>query len=291
MPPLQDRLLFSQRTSSDIVAERLSKNGSRLGRVLASVVRHMHEAVREARPTPADWRATMNFLTEVGHASDDRRQEWILLSDLLGLTALVEDINAPRPKGATPNTPRGPFYRASAPRYPNGASISLDGIGEPLEVTGRVRDLDGHPVTNAIVETWQANADGQYENQAPDRQPDFNLRGTFATDGDGRFHYRTVKPAGYAAPDDGPVGHMLQTLGYPLRRPAHLQFIVRAPGFDTITTHVYDRNDPQVFEDAMLAVRDELLADFREGKARNGKRAWSLDYTFVMARSRPGGQA
>ena len=144
------------------------------------------------------------------------------------------------------------------------------------------------PVADATVETWQANAEGHYENQKPDGQPDFNLRGTFVTDDAGAFHYRTVKPAGYAVPDDGPVGRLLSSIGYPLRRPAHLQFIIRAPGFDTITTHVYDRNDPQVFEDALFAVREELLADFREQKGRNGTRQWGLEFSFVMARSRPG---
>ena len=129
---------FNEDNSSDIVAERLLRDGSRLAACLALFVRHLHGAVRETRPTPADWRQAIRFLTDVGHASDERRQEWILLSDLLGVTALIEEINAQRPKGATPNTPRGPFYRAAAPRYPAGASISLDGLGEPLAVSGRV---------------------------------------------------------------------------------------------------------------------------------------------------------
>jgi protocatechuate 3,4-dioxygenase beta subunit len=279
---------FDEHTSSDIVAERLLRDGSRLAVCLALFVRHLHGAVREARPTSADWRQAISFLTDVGHASDERRQEWILLSDLLGVTALIEAINAERPKGATPNTPRGPFYRAAAPRYPAGASISLDGHGEPLAVSGRVADLDGRPIPGAIVETWQANAEGHYENQQPDRQPDFNLRGIFVADDAGGFHYRTVKPAGYAVPDDGPVGQLLHSIGYPLRRPAHLQFMISAPGFDTLTTQVYDRSDPQVTEDAVYAVRDELLADFREQPERAGKRSWALDFTFVLARSRNG---
>jgi protocatechuate 3,4-dioxygenase beta subunit len=282
---------FNEDNASEIVADRLGRDGSRLAATLALFVRHLHGAVREARPTPADWRQAIRFLTEVGHASDDRRQEWILLSDLLGVTALVEEINAHRPKGATPNTPRGPFYRAAAPRYAAGASISLDGIGEPLAVKGRVSDLDGEPIVGATVETWQANGEGQYENQQPDRQPDFNLRGIFLTDDGGRFHYRSVKPAGYAVPSDGPVGQLLQSLGYPLRRPAHLQFMISAPGFDPVTTHVYDRSDPHVADDAVLGVRDELLGDFHAHRGTDGNRAWSLDFTFVMARSRNGRRA
>jgi hydroxyquinol 1,2-dioxygenase len=290
MPPASVVPQFSEETSSEIVAARLLKDESRLGRLLALLVRHLHEAVREARPTPADWKQAIGFLTEVGHASDDRRQEWVLLSDLLGLTALVEEINSPRPKGATPNTPRGPFYRSAAPKYAQGASISLDGIGEPLEVTCHVTDLDGHAIAGAVLETWQANAEGHYENQQPDRQPDFNLRGVFTADEAGTVRYRTIRPAGYSVPDDGPVGQLLGSLGYPLRRPAHLQFIVTAPGFETITTHVYDRGDPQVAEDALFAVRDELLGDFRDA-TNSGRRTWSLDYTFVMARSRTGRRA
>lgn len=281
---------FSEETSSEVVSSRLLRDESRQARFLAVLVRHLHEAVREARPTPDDWKQTIHFLTEVGHASDERRQEWILLADLLGLTALVEEINSPRPRGATPNTPRGPFYRASAPRYPAGASISLDGAGELLEVTCRVTDLDGQPVAGATVETWQANADGSYENQHPDRQPDYNLRGVFTADDTGLVRYRSVKPAGYAVPDDGPVGRLLGSISYPLRRPAHLQFIVKAPGFETITTHVYDRGDPLVAEDALLAVRPELLGDFHS-RLEGGARSWTLDYTFVMARSRPGRRA
>lgn len=287
MPPVAVVPQFSEETSSEIVASRLLKDDSRLAQFLATLVRHVHEAVREARPTASDWRRAIQFLTAVGHASDDRRQEWILLSDLLGLTALVEEINSRRPKGATPNTPRGPFYRAAAPYYDAGASISLDDRGEALNVSCRVTDLDGKPIAGATIDTWQANAEGHYENQQPDRQPDFNLRGRFATDDNGLVRYRSIKPAGYAVPDDGPVGQLLGSIGYPLRRPAHLQFIVTAPGFETITTHVYDRHDPQIADDALLGVRAELLGDFRERKS-GGKRSWVLDYTFVMARSRTG---
>lgn len=279
---------FNEDTSADIVAARLLRNGSRLAACLALFVRHLHGAVRETRPTAADWRQAIRFLTDVGHASDERRQEWILLSDLLGVTALIEEINAQRPKGATPNTPRGPFYRTAAPRYPAGASISLDGLGEPLAVKGHVTDLDGRPIAGATVETWQANAEGHYENQQPDRQPDFNLRGVFVANDDGCFHYRTIKPAGYAVPDDGPVGQLLHSIGYPLRRPAHLLFTISAPGFETLTTHVYDRSDPQVAEDAVYGVREELLADFGECQDNQGGRAWTLDFTFVLARSRNG---
>ena len=273
---------FSESNSAEMVAERL-RNGAdgRLPQFLVAAVEHLHRLVKETKPSAADWRHAIEFLTEVGHASDHRRQEWALLSDLLGVTALVEEINSRRPKGATPNTVRGPFYRADAPRLSLGASISLDGVGEPLEVRARVRDLDGYPIAGATVETWQANAQGLYENQQPDLQPEFNLRGIFTTGADGGFHYRTIKPAGYAVPGDGPVGQMLGRIGYPLRRPAHLHFLIRADGFETISTHIYDGSDPHLGEDALFGVKQELVGAF----GWDGKQ-WSLDFTFVMVRAR-----
>ena len=275
---------FGEETSARLVVRRLTgPNAGPLSAFLARVAEHLHEIVRETRPTAVDWRRAIDFLTEVGHASDDRRQEWVLLSDLLGVTALIEEMNARRPRGATPNTGRGPFYRADAPRLELGANISLDGSGTPLAVTGRVVDLDGMPVAGATVETWQANAQGFYENQQPDLQPEFNLRGVFTAGADGRFHYRTVRPAGSRVPDDGPVGQLLGAVGYPLGRPAHLHFLIRAPGFETVTTQVFDRCDPALAQDALFGVRPELLGDFRQVDG-----GWALDFTFVMVMARKG---
>ncbi len=278
---------FSENNSAELVAERLTKRtGGPLADFLVAAVAHLHSVVRETRPTAAEWRRAIEFLTEVGHASDDKRQEWALLSDLLGITALVEEINSRRPAGATPNTVRGPFYRPDAPRLPLGADISLDGVGEPLAVAGRVVDLDGRPIAGAVVDTWQANAQGLYENQAPDLQPEFNLRGVFTTGGDGRFHYRTVRPSGYAVPADGPVGQLLGRLGYPLRRPAHLHFLIKADGFETISTHVYAAGDPQLAEDALFGVKPQLIGVFHPAEA-GGSRGWALDFSFVMVRAKP----
>ena len=280
---------FSEINSDQLVAGRLDSQDGPLSRFLVELVRHLHELVRETRPTPSQWRQAIAFLTEVGHASDERRQEWILLSDLLGVSALVEEINSRRPPGATPNTVRGSFYRADAPQYPLGASISLDHDGEPLSVSGTVRDLDGEPVAGARVETWQANGQGIYENQFPDLQPEFNLRGVFITNDAGRFQYRTVRPAGYSVPDDGPVGQLLGRAGLPLRRPAHIHFIVTKDGFETITTHIYRQGDPDLANDALFGVRPELVRAFR--KAGAGGPGWELEFDFVMVRARKRRQA
>lgn len=277
---------FSESNSAQLVAERLAKHTEgALPAFMVSFIEHLHELIRETRPSSQDWRRAVEFLTDVGHASDGRRQEWVLLSDLLGVTALIEEINTRRPKGATPNTVRGPFYRADAPRLPLDANISLDGSGPALSVRGLVRDLDGQPVPGATVETWQANSEGFYENQQPDQQPEFNLRGIFTTDADGGFRYRTVRPSGYAVPCDGPVGQMLGSLGFPLRRPAHLHFLIKADGFETISTHVYDSGDPHLGQDALFGVKEELLGEFRPADKGEG---WSLDFTFVMVRARKG---
>ncbi|UPA24353.1 dioxygenase [Shinella oryzae] len=277
---------FSERTSAQRVAERLDKHAAGpLQAFMVPFIEHLHKLIRETRPSQADWRRAMEFLTDVGHASDGRRQEWVLLSDLLGVTALVEEINTNRPKGATPNTVRGPFYRADAPRLPLDANISLDGVGPALSVSGHVRDLDGKPISGATIETWQANSEGFYENQQPDQQPEFNLRGIFTTDGQGCFRYKTVRPGGYAVPSDGPVGQMLGGLGFAMRRPAHLHFLIKAAGFETISTHVYDGSDPHLGQDALFGVKDELIGEFKPtGKGD----ASTLDFTFTMVRAKKG---
>lgn len=273
---------LTAQNSADVVMDRVGAGVEETSAAfLNSLVRHLHAVVCETRPTKNQWRSAMQLLADIGHATDDRRQEWVLASDLLGVTALVEEINAQRHKGATPNTVRGPFYRPDAPLIANGGSISLDGVGEALLVRGRLVDLDGVAIPGAIVETWQANADGYYENQQPDRQPEFNLRGVLKTDCNGGFRYHTVRPAGYATPADGPVGQMLAGLGVSLRRPAHLHFIISAEGFETISTHVFDGSDPDLGQDALFGVKPELIGDIR----REGE-GWALDFTFVMARAR-----
>jgi hydroxyquinol 1,2-dioxygenase len=282
-----DALTFSEATSAEAFAERFAAQNEPAARLISSVVCHLHDLIKEFRPTQDQWRMVIDFLTEVGHAADERRQEWVLLSDLTGASALVEEINSRRPAGATPNTIRGPFFRADAPERQTGSLISLDGLGEPLIVEGRVVDLDGEPVPGAEVITWQANAQGFYENQQPDLQPEFNLRGLFRTDAGGRFGYVSVRPAGYGVPQDGPVGRLLADAGYPLHRPAHLHFMIRASGFETITTHIYDASDPRLAQDALFGVRPELVRPF-EATVFEGRAALRVSVQFVMVRARPG---
>jgi hydroxyquinol 1,2-dioxygenase len=264
--------------SLDELARRLAAGGdSRLGRGLLAAVGQMCRVIDELHLTPDELRAVIEFLTEVGHASDARRQEWVLLADVLGLSTLVEDRNSPATEGATPQALAGPFYRADVPELSDGADLSRDGLGERLRVTLAVRDCQGAPVPGAVVEVWHANAEGLYENQEPDRQPEFNLRGRFRSDAAGAVRFRTIRPRGLTLPEDGPVGRLMNRLGLRLVRPAHLHVRISAPGFATLTTHVFDQGDAAIRHDALFGVKPALLAEFRpEGDG------CVLDYTFIL---------
>ena len=204
------------------------------------MVKHLHEAVKELRLTPEEWFKGIDFLTRTGQMCTAWRQEFILLSDTLGVSMLVDAINHDRPEGSTENTVLGPFYVPNSPRQENGANINLDGKGEPVVVRGRVLDQHGEPVAGALLEVWQANADGFYDVQQKGVQPDNNLRAAFTSDADGAFWFRSAKPLYYPIPGDGPVGEMLAALGRSIYRPAHLHFKVSAPGFDTVNhSHLY----------------------------------------------------
>lgn len=251
---------------------------------LARAVAAMARIVEEEGLGRDDLRALVAFLTDVGHASDSRRQEWVLLADTLGLTSLIEAQVTRRPAGATPNTIAGPFYRVGAPVKCDGESISIDGIGDPLVLEVAVLDLDGDPVAGAAIEVWQANGAGLYENQAPDLQPDQNLRGTYRAGPDGRAIVRTVRPGGYAIPHDGPVGALLARLGLSPDRPAHLHFRISAPGFQTLTTHLFDGDDPALEADPLFAVHPALVTRF----TARGDGGFEASHQFVLARAHPG---
>lgn len=255
---------------------------SRLGAALSVIVRHLHEVLVALRPTPDEFRAVIEFLTETGHYADTRRQEWVLLADALGLSAALEDIASRRPAGATPETGAGPFYRPDTPYVGPDRSISRDGRGEPLMVSGTITALDGAPVSGATVEVWQANAEGLYENQEPDRQPEHNLRGRLTADAQGRFRFLSVKPRGYSLPADGPAGQLLSRLSLPLSRPAHINFRVSAPGYETLTTHIFDKADPAIDSDAIFGVRPDLLAEFRALPSLDGRPTHSLEINLVL---------
>ena len=282
---------FSEENSVEVVNTRMGASiDPRLRQVMATVVKHLHAAVREIEPTQEEWLAAISFLTAVGHTCTDWRQEFILLSDTLGVSMLVDAVNHRRPRGATENTILGPFYLPQAPRYPNGANICLDGKGEPMVVRGRVLDTAGKPIPGATLDVWQTNDDGFYDVQQKGTQPDWNLRGVFTTDDAGAYWFRSVKPRYYPIPDDGPVGRMLAALGRHPNRAAHTHFIVTAPGYDPVITHIFAPDCPYLAEDAVFGVKDSLIANFvqvadaKEAEALGvGTPFWSVTWDFSLS--------
>lgn len=259
----QEQGYFTEENSAEVVISRnANAKNERLAEVMAVVTKHLHAAVKEIEPTQEEWFEAIQFLTKVGHACNDWRQEFILLSDSLGVSMLVDAINNRKPSGASESTVLGPFHVEDAPELPMGADICLDQKGEPMLVKGRITGIDGQPIANAKIDVWQANDEGFYDVQQKGLQPDFNLRGVFRTGADGTYHFKGVKPKYYPIPDDGPVGQMLTQLGRHPYRPAHLHYILEADGFDTLITHIFDPDDPYIHSDAVFGVKESLLAKF-----------------------------
>jgi catechol 1,2-dioxygenase len=258
---------------------------------MSALIRHVHAAVKEVEPTDAEWMAAIEFLTETGHLCSQWRQEFILLSDTLGISMLVDAINHRKPSGATESTVLGPFHVADAPHRALGDTIALDGKGQPLHISGRVLDERGQPIAGATLDTWESNPDGFYDVQQRGIQPEHNLRGVFTTGPDGHFRFRTVMPTSYPIPHDGPVGKMLLSLGRHPYRPAHVHFIVKAAGFQPLTTHLFVPGDPYLASDAVFAVKESLIGAFvQHDDAAQAKKLdlanpfWTLERDFVLVK-------
>ena len=264
---------------SDLTAaaiERLSgATDPRLREIMTALVRHLHGFARDVRLTQAEWAQAIAFLTETGQTCDAKRQEFILVSDTLGLSMLVDALNNRREGRETPSTVLGPFHVAGAPELAMGADIAAatEG-GVKTIVSGRVIDGDGKPIADAVLDVWQTAPNGLYDVQDP-AAPEFNLRGRFRTGADGAYNFLTVKPVSYPVPTDGPVGRMLLALGRHPYRPAHLHFIVSAQGFETLTTHIFVRGDEYLESDAVFGVKQALIVDF----------APDANFDFVMRRA------
>jgi catechol 1,2-dioxygenase len=260
----------------------------RLKTIMTSLITHLHAFISEVELTEAEWMQAIQFLTRVGQMCDDRRQEFILLSDTLGVSMLVDAINHRTDSGSTESTVLGPFYREGARDLPMGASISLDGQGEPAIVSGRVLSTSGGPINGAVLDVWEGNENGLYEQQDPN-QPDMNLRGRFRTGPDGRYSIVAIKPVSYPVPDDGPVGEMLRALGRHPYRPAHIHFIVSAEGHAPLTTHLFASGDPYLDSDVVFGTKDSLIVDFaRHDSAEEAKQRgvqapfYTVEYDFVL---------
>ena len=252
----------------------------RLRALLESLTRHLHAFAEEVALTPEEWERGVGYLTAVGQTCDEVRQEFILLSDVLGLSMLVDEVNHGKPAGATESTVLGPFHVVDSPSRALGDDISLDGVGEPVVVAGRVLDLDGAPVAGATVDVWQASADGFYDVQQPDVQPERNLRGLFTTDEEGRYWFRTVLPKWYPIPDDGPVGDLLAATGRHPNRPAHIHVIAAADGHSPVTTHVFLAGSPWLDSDAVFGVRESLVRAVRD--VDDGAASYGVEAPFRL---------
>ena len=240
----------------------------RLRDIMISLTRHLHGFIREIEPTEEEWLAAIRFLTATGQKCDDQRQEFILLSDTLGATMLVDAINNRKPSGATESSVLGPFYREGAPAYENGADLGEEGTdGERVLVSGKVTDLDGAPIAGAVLDIWQTASNAAYAAQDPSGTS-FDLCGRLTTGEDGRYSFRTRKPVSYTIPGDGPVGAMLAAAGRHNWRPAHIHFMLSAEGYETLVTQLFTDDDPYLGTDAVFGVKDSLVVHYDEADER-----------------------
>jgi len=282
-------------TEDDITAEVLRRfdatEDPRLKQIMQSLVSHVHAFLKDVQLTEAEWWKGIEFLTKTGQMCDDRRQEFILLSDTLGISMVTDLISNRKPAGATESTVFGPFHREGAPEKQYGDSIvGADRHGVTAYCAGRVLDLNGEPIAGAELDVWQAAADGRYDVQDSTLEG-MNMRGKFHTGEDGRYLVKTTRPVAYQIPSDGPVGQMLQATNRHPWRPAHVHFVVSAPDYQTVTTHVFDSIDKYLDGDVVFGVKNSLIAEF-ETHTTNDEAAEeygaeppfvTCDFDFVLA--------
>ena len=283
---------FNELTITGAVIDRI-KNApdARLKQISTSLIRHLHDFVRDVRLTEAEWGYAIDFLTRTGKICDGNRQEFILLSDTLGVSMLVDAINHASP-GSTESTVLGPFYVQNPPEYPLGADIRGALKGDPLYVHGRVISSDGKPLANAIVDVWHSDKDGYYDVQHLDETGGLAGRARFRTEKDGSYRFWSIKPAAYPIPYDGPVGDMLKAQARHPWRPAHVHFMIEAPDHEKLTTHVFVNGDQYLDSDAVFGVKDSLIANFIRhdgGIAPDGQKLdgpfFTLEYDFALQKS------
>jgi len=277
---MSTRNLADEDLTQAVVASFEGAKTERFKQIAESLVTHLHAFATDVQLTEDEWFAGIDFLTRTGHTSTDQRQEFVLLSDVLGLSMLVVGVNNRRPPEATESTVFGPFFVENSPAFANGDDIARGFSGEPCFMSGRVVSVDGEPVPGARIEVWQADDEGFYDVQYTDLdQP--RGRGHLTTDDDGRFWFWSVKPEAYPIPADGPVGELLQAAGRGPMRPAHVHFKVTAAGFQTLTTHVFDADSEHLDSDAVFGVRDGLVVRFADGRAE-------FDFRLDRAVDEPG---
>ena len=280
---------LNEHTITQAVLDRIAGTPDpRLKAVMSSLVQHLHTFVRDVEPTFEEWQAVIGFLTRTGQMCSDTRQEFILLSDVLGVSMLVDAINHRMPEGATETTVLGPFHVMDVPFQPLGADIGAGLAGERLFVGGTVSSADGTPLPGAVLEIWQSDDDGFYDVQRPELDGP-SLRTRLRADEEGRFHFWTIMPTAYPIPDDGPVGDLLTATKRHPWRPAHLHFMISAAGHEQLVTHIFVQGGDYLDSDAVFGVKDSLIQEFTRhgpGQAPDGTQVdgpWRmLSYGFGL---------
>ena len=252
----------------------------RFRQIITSLIKHVHGFVKDVELTEEEWFKAIMFLTRTGQTCDDKRQEFILLSDVLGVSMLVDSINHPKSGKGTESTVLGPFYVSGAPEYETGASIVKQQYADELTlVQGKVTDPDGAPIAGAKLDVWQTAANGYYDVQDP-AMPENNMRGIFTTDAEGNYIFVTEKPLSYSVPTDGPVGDLLRTSSRHGMRPAHIHFVVSADGFEALTTHVFSAGDEYLDSDAVFATKSSLIGHYSESDDTDLAARYNLSVPF-----------
>jgi hydroxyquinol 1,2-dioxygenase len=263
---------------TESVLERLANTPDpRLKEIMVSLVRHLHGFAREVKLTEAEWLKGIEFLTQTGHITNAQRQEFILLSDVLGLSMLTVVMNNDKPDVCTQATVLGPFHVDDAPHYKLGDDVANGAKGQPCRVQGSVKGVQGEAVAHARIEVWQSDEKGLYDVQYADRSQ-HQARGILTADAQGRFHFQSILAMPYPIPHDGPVGQLMEATARHPWRPAHLHFKIEAPGYETLITHVFRKDDPYLASDAVFGVRESLVTDWLQ--LADG--SYQLDFDFVL---------
>ena len=271
------RNLNQDNITQAVIASFAETHDPRLKQIMTSLVQHLHAFAREVKLTEEEWFKGIDFLTRCGHITDDKRQEFILLSDVLGLSMLTVAMNNDKPEGCTEATVFGPFHVEDAPQYELGDDIANGAKGTPCVVRGTVRGIDGEPVPGAVLDVWQSDDDGLYDVQH-EGLDHTQSRGIITADAQGHYHFRSIVAVPYAIPQDGPVGQMLEATERHPWRPAHLHFMVKAPGYETLITHVFRDKSEYLDSDAVFGVRQSLACDW----VKQADDTYCMEYDFVL---------
>jgi len=273
---------FDEKSITAAVLARMDQCAdARFKQVMSSLITHLHDFVREVKLTEAEWIGAIQFLTATGKMCTDKRQEFILLSDTIGVSILVITLNNPASGGTSDSTVLGPYYWEGAPEMPAGANLAVDVKGEAAFYSGRVLNADGSPIAGAMLDVWSGDGEGTYDMQM-EGDVGMKARGRIRTDAAGRYSFRSIKPEYYPVPTDGPVGIMLGKMGRHAMRPGHIHMIVSAPGHHAITTHLFAAGSKYLDSDAVFGVKDSLVTGFTRhepGKAPDGTSMATPYYT------------